>query len=165
MREGDDPRPDIRIPADLVGVRVMGIVLGNPPTKAQSRQEVRNAQPHDPVGPVGSKNLLVSGIVAEEDHLGEHQRQERGDCQRGPRVADEEKRRPCAGEAEDGQSDLGRISPGSPGQQPGRAHLLGQLPVVIERGVEHGRRSGSSDADGFQSVGTPEAICADRHGH
>ena len=164
-REGDDPRPEIGIPVHLVGKGVMGIVLGNPPPKAHSGQEVRHAEPHDPVGPAGSKNLLMSGIVAEKDHLGEHQGQDDGDSQRGPRVADEEKRSPRASEAEDGQSDLDRICPWSPGQQPGRAHLLGQRPVVVERSVEDGRRSGSRDADGFQWAGTPEAICADRHIH
>ena len=99
---------DVRVPADHVGVSVMGVVLGHPPAKAQSRQHVRHDEPHRTVGPARREYLLVAGVVAEEHHLGGQESEKCGNAQRSPGITHREQRHPAPGKSHDSNGHRGR---------------------------------------------------------
>ena len=71
----------------------------------------------------------MPGIVTEEADLDEQDRQERRDHQLLPRPQQDEHRPPHRKQP-DGEDDPCPVVAGTPTQQPGRAHLPGQLGVV-----------------------------------
>ena len=81
----------------MIGVRVVAVVLVDPPAVAEPDAEVAAHDPDDVVGPPGAEDLLVPGVVAEEADLGEHHRQERRDSQLPPGVAHQHERRAPGG--------------------------------------------------------------------
>ena len=85
--EGQHAGGDVRVRALGVGVRVVPVVLADPPAAAQPDAEVAEQDAGDVAGPPGGENLPVPGVVAQEPDLGEDHRQEHGHRQLPPRVA------------------------------------------------------------------------------
>ena len=128
--EGQRTDGDVRIRAFLVGVRVMAVVLVDPPAVAQPDAQVAEQDAEDVAGPPGAENLPVPGVVAQEPDLGEDHRQERGHRQLPPRVAHHHKDGPSGGQRRGGGRDLPGVVPGAPLQQPRLLDLPGQLRVL-----------------------------------
>ena len=80
---------DVGVAADLVGMCVMGVVLGDHQPKLNPINTFPDDQPEQPVCPAGPKDLLVPRVMADEAQVGEHQPEERRDTERDPRVAHE----------------------------------------------------------------------------
>ena len=130
-RKGNDTGTDVRIPADLIGIGVMSIVLRHPPAKADSGQYIPHDQSHQPIGTMGTEDLLVTGIMPDKGHLGEQHPEQDSDPERGPRIADNEERDPACDEYRTGQADLHAVVPRPAIQQPGLAHLLGEHQIIV----------------------------------
>ena len=77
--ERDQTRPDVRVPPHLVGVRVMRVVLGHPPSDAQPGERVADRQADEPVDSCRTNDLLMTGIMAEKDDLSEQDGEKDGD--------------------------------------------------------------------------------------
>jgi hypothetical protein len=71
-----------------------------PTTRTPTRCQVAMYQPDQMVGPPGPEDLPMSGVVAEEPALGEHDRQVRRREQLPPRIAEQRENRPTGGEHE-----------------------------------------------------------------
>ena len=140
----DAPAADVRVPSDHVGVSVMGVVLGYPPSKAQSRQHVRDYQSDRTVGPARREYLLVAGVVAEERHLGGQESQKYGDAQTRPGVAYREQRYPGPGESDNGQGHGDEVMGGPSAQQARIADTIREHPVVVAQPGNSGQRHGPS---------------------
>ena len=68
-------------------MRMVSVVLGNPPAKAQADERVPHGEAEQLVAPARAENLVVPRIMADEAHLGEHNSHQWGDGEGRPRVA------------------------------------------------------------------------------
>ncbi len=107
--KGQRAAADVGISANHVGVRVMGVVFGNPPSEAQAREQVAGHQPDQLVGPTGFEYLVVAGIMGDEVHLCEQEGEKGCNAQRHPGVPDREKGHPAAGKSSGDKHHLGDI--------------------------------------------------------
>jgi len=106
MRGHGDSLGDIGVAAHLVGMRMVGVVLVNPPAEAQPDERVPHDEAEQAVAPACAEHLVVPRIMADEAELGEHDPHQGGDGQGRPRVADDDEQDPCREEGEDRQGDL-----------------------------------------------------------
>ena len=107
VRRGQDGSvADIRVAAHFVGMRVVGVVLGNPPAEAEPDEHVPHDEAEQAIAPARTENLVVSRVMADEGQLGEHHPHHRGHGQGRPRVAGHDEQRPSSEEGGDRQGDL-----------------------------------------------------------
>ncbi len=134
LHQGDRPAPDVLavmsrcrvepaiahvgVTPRLIGVRVMGAVLRDPPAEAHPDQHVADRKPEQPVGPAGAKDLLVPGVMTDEAQLGEHQSKKGGDAERGPGVAEQHQPGEPGAERCNGQRDLEAVVAEAAVEQP-----------------------------------------------
>ena len=117
--ERDRAATDVRITADLVGMGMMAVVLGNPPTVAEPNQKIAVNPADQAVRTLGAGNLAMPGVMPDEAGLGEHHSQEDRDQHLPPRLPEHGERSPADGQQHQVQADLqavvDRPSPGQPG--------------------------------------------------
>jgi hypothetical protein len=130
LAEGQRADGDVGVRVLSVGVRVMAVVLADPPAVAQPDAQVAEQDAGDIVGPPGAEDLAVPGVMAQEPDLGEDHRQERGHRELPPRVAQQNEYGPSGGQQPDGDRDLPDVVARPPVQQPGLPDLPGQLRVL-----------------------------------
>jgi len=128
-----DAFADIGVAAHLVGMRMVSIVLGHPPAKAQPDERVGHDEPEHLIAPARAENLVVPGIMADEAQLGEHHPHQWGDGEGQPRVADHDEQGPSGEEGEDRQGDLHPVVAGPALEQ---THLS----YLPRQGAKAGRR-------------------------
>ncbi|GAA4364654.1 hypothetical protein GCM10023088_09160 [Actinomadura verrucosospora] len=114
--EGDRAGGDVGVAVDLVGVGVVLVVLGDPPAVAETDQQVAVQPSKQDVDPLGTGDLLVARVVAEERGLGERGRQERRHRELPPGRADQHEGGPARGEEQQVRRGLHPVVAGPPGQ-------------------------------------------------
>src|SRR5690242_665361 len=85
---------DVGIMVFLVRIRVMPVVLVDPPPDAQPCQQIAGDQPCGCVAAAGRADLLMPAIVTEERNLGGGQAQQGCGNQSPPRRADSDEQPP-----------------------------------------------------------------------
>jgi hypothetical protein len=99
-------------------------------------------QPDQVVGPPGTEQLTVAGVMADKGDLGEHHRQKRGGDQLPPGVPKDGEGDPAGGQQPQVEADPGPIPAAPPLQQPSLLHLPGQLGVLTPAALGGQHRSG-----------------------
>lgn len=128
--EGEQENVEVGVGVLVVGLRVVAIVLAHPPAVTDADEATEGpAEPVIGVAPV--KDLPVPGVVAEKRELCVHHGKEHGDSELPPGVAYHDKRDAPASEGEEGEPDLDRVVAVPPAQKTRRAHLSGELTVVV----------------------------------
>ena len=61
--ERDRPAPDVRVAADLVGMGMVAVVLGDPPAVAEPNQQVAVNPADQAVHALGAGDLAMPGVV------------------------------------------------------------------------------------------------------
>jgi len=82
-------------------MRMVSVVLGNPPAKAQPDERVPHDEAEQAIAPARAEYLDVPRIMADEAQLGEHHPHQRGDGESRPRVADDDEQGPPGEEGEE----------------------------------------------------------------
>ncbi len=149
----EGPRHQVGVLLGPVGVGVVPVVLGLPPAEAEPGQQVGHEQPDQVVVASLGEDLVVSGIVADEAELGEHEGQAHGHDQVPPAVAHQDGRDPEEDQRGEQGGDLHRVVGPTTAQQPLVAHLPGELGEVLAVG---GRRRGLGVAVGGRRRGPCE---------
>src|ERR1700727_74697 len=117
-------------------MRVVSVVLGYPPAKAQPDERVRHDEAEQAIALARAENLLVSRVMADEAQLGEHDPHQRGDGEDGPRVADNEEQGPSSEEGEDRQGDLHPVVARSAVEQAHPPYLQRQCAKASRRWID-----------------------------
>jgi hypothetical protein len=130
----------VGVAAHLVGVRMVSVVLGHPPAKAQPDERVRHGKAEHVIVPARAENLVVPGIVADEAQLREHHPQQWGDGEGRPRVADHDEKGPASEEGEDRQGDLHPVVAGPAVEQAHRSYLPRQCAKASGRRIDGSRQ-------------------------
>ena len=131
---------DIGVTAQLVGMRMVSVVLGNPPAEAQPDERVPHGEAEQAIAPARAENLVVPRVMADEAQLGEHHPHQRGDGEGRPRVADDDEQGPPGEEGEDRQGDLHPVVARPAVEQAHRPHLQRQRTKAGRRGIDGNRR-------------------------
>jgi hypothetical protein len=121
---------DVGVEALLIGVRVVAMVLVDPPPERQPDGQVAMHQADQPVGAPGPEDLPMPGVVSEEPALGEHHGEVSGSGQLPPRVAEQHESGPAGGEREQARGDVGRVEDGAPFKQTRLAHQVHEFRVI-----------------------------------
>ena len=140
--EGQGGDADVGVQVLVVGVGVMGVVLGDPPAKADPDQQVGVDQADQVVGPAAAEDLAVAGVVADKAELGRHHRQIDRREQLPPGLAQDQERDPAGGQQDQVEGDLGHVPAVAALQQPGLFDLPRQLGVLTPASRGRLRRSG-----------------------
>ena len=90
---------DIGVAAHLVGMRMVSVVLGNPPAEAQPDERVPHGEAEQAIAPARAEDLVVPRVMADEAQLGERHPHQRGDGEGRPRVAGDDEQGPPAKKA------------------------------------------------------------------
>ena len=90
--EDEDARADVGVGTDLVRLGVVARVLALPPAVAHPGVQVGDHQAGPLVPPAGREDLPVRGVVAQEHHLTEQDRQDDGGDELPPRGAEPHER-------------------------------------------------------------------------
>src|ERR1700733_9616593 len=121
-------------------MRVVRVVLGNPPAEAQPDERVPHDEAEQAVTPARAENLVVPRVMADEAQLGEHHPQQRGDGEGRPRVAGVDEQGPPGEEGEDRQGDLPPVIARPAVEQALRPYLQRQRTKASRRGIVGNRR-------------------------
>jgi hypothetical protein len=105
-----DCSADIGVAAHLVGMRMVGVVLVNPPAEAQPDEHVSYGEAEQAIAPARAEYLAVPRIMADEAELGEDNPRPCGDGEGRPRVAGDNEQDPSG---QEGRRSSGLSSPGS----------------------------------------------------
>ncbi len=141
--KGQRLHSDVGIGALGIGIRVMAVVLAHPVPEAEADAEVAQQEAEPTAERLGCADLPMARVVAEEAHLGEHDRQEHGHRDLPPGIADQEEGGPPSGQQRQGRHDPDGIPPGFALHQARLLHQPGQLGVITaarRRGGRTGRR-------------------------
>ena len=111
--EGDRPATDVGVPASLVGAGVVPVVLSGPPPVAEPDQQVAMDPAEQVAGALGTGDLPVAGVVADEPRLGEHHGQEDCHQQLPPGGPQQEEHGPPGSEQDEVYADLDAVVPGT----------------------------------------------------
>jgi hypothetical protein len=128
--ERDRPATDVRVAADLVGMGMMAVVLGDPPAVAEPNQQIAMNPADQAVRTLRAADLAMPGVVPDEAGLGEHHRQEDRDQHLPPRPPEHGEHSPADGQQHQVQADLEAVVDRPPPQQAGPLHHPRQLGVV-----------------------------------
>ena len=120
------PRPHqgadlhVRVLADVVGVRVVAVVLVGPPAGAHAQQQVPVEEREGPVRPAPGRYLLVPRVVADEAGARRQHRRGQRERQHPPRTraADQRDSRPHGRHGEQVHRERHRVVPPPAPQQP-----------------------------------------------
>ena len=140
-RDQGDSVADIGVAAHLVGMRMVSVVLGNPPAKAQPDESVRHDEAEQAIAPARAENLVVPRIMADEAQLGERYPRQRGDGEGRPRVADHDEQGPSSEESDDRQGDLHPVVARPAVEQTGRPYLPRQYMKPSRRRIDSSRQA------------------------
>jgi hypothetical protein len=135
-----DSFADIGVAAHLVGMRMVSVVLGNPPAKAQPDEHVPDDEPEHVIAPARAENLVVPRIMADEAQLGEQHPHQWGDGEGCPRVADHDEQGPSSEESEDRQGDLHPVVAAPALEQTHRPYLQRQCAKGSRRRIDGSRQ-------------------------
>ena len=135
----------VRIALEVVGVRMMGVVLGDPPAEAHAAHQVAVHEPEEP-HPVGVPgDLEMTDVVSEEPHLRGDHPEHRGEQQQPPRVLPDHHRGDHGGQGREHQGEVAGVRPGPAAEQPELTDLGCQLAVpAASVGVDVGCERGAS---------------------
>jgi hypothetical protein len=117
--ERDRPATDVRVAADLVGMGMTAVVLGDPPAVAEPNQEIAVNPADQAVRTLGAGDLAMPGVVPDEASLGEHHRQEDRDHHL-PRLPEHGERSPAGVQQHQVQADLEAVVDWPPPEQAAR---------------------------------------------
>ncbi len=117
---------DVRIFVFVVRVRVVPVVLVDPPAVTQSDGQIAVYQSDQIVDPAGAEDLRVPGIVANEAQLGKDEREERRHEQLPPRVTKADEDRPATKKEPSGHRHLGNVIASPPVEQTRALYLTHQ---------------------------------------
>jgi hypothetical protein len=134
---------DVGIQVGVVGVAVVAVVLADPPGVAHPNEEVAEDQADQAVGPPGTEDLPVAGVMPEERDLGERERQEHGGHELPPGVPQQQEGGPAGGEQHGGRGDLGGVVGRPPAQEACLLDPPAQLGVVACHARSWGRQQDS----------------------
>src|SRR5918995_3663285 len=96
--EGQGGDADVGIQVLVVGVGVVGVVLGDPPAKADPDQQVAVEEPDQVVGLAAAEDLAVAGVMADKGELGGHNGQVDRGQQLPPGLPEKEEPDPAGGQ-------------------------------------------------------------------
>jgi hypothetical protein len=130
VRPSEDVACDVGILPDLVRCAVMPVVLVHPPPVAQPDTEGGECQAEAIVGAARTKHLLVTGIVAEESDLREHDGEQHRKPQLPPRVPDGDHADHPGDRQRGQQPEARRVPAGRALEQAGRPHFREKLAVM-----------------------------------
>src|SRR5882757_3075073 len=125
--EGERAVADVRVGSFSIRIRVVAVVLVEPPAERQPDEQVAVQEPDQVVGLAAAKDLPVPGVVAEKRDLGERDGQEGGDQQLVPGAPEQAETHPTGGEQAYGDRDLRGVVARSALQQARLLDLPGQL--------------------------------------
>jgi hypothetical protein len=121
-------------------MRMVSVVLGNPPAKAQPDERVPHDEAEQAIAPARAENLVVPRIMADEAQLGEHHPHQRGDGESRPRVADQDEQGPSSEEGEDRQGDFHPVVAWPAVEQTDRPYLPRQRMKASRRRIDDSRQ-------------------------
>ena len=127
--EREDPQVDVRVPVLVVGVRMVGVVLADPPAVPESDQQVPVQVPDDVVAPPAREDLTVARVVADEPELHEQHREHRRGEQLPPGITDHHEGRHGAREQHRRPEDPAQVVTAPAIHQPGASDLTEQFRV------------------------------------
>jgi hypothetical protein len=118
----EDAGGHVRVLVGAVGMGMVAVVLGQPPSEAEPGEQVGHHHPDQVVGPPAVADLTVACVVADEPQLGQHEGQPDRDRQVPPAVPDDHRHRHQGAEGSDRGPDLYGVVAAPPGKQPPLAH-------------------------------------------
>jgi hypothetical protein len=107
--EHDRPGVHVGVGVEIVGMRVVRIVLVEPPPVTETVEQVRGEQTEHPAGPLTTTDLTVGRVVTEEPDLRGDDSERRRKQQRPPGVVQRQHCGHCRRQCE--QGDAERWSP------------------------------------------------------